>query len=506
MVRVVGRAKTVNYDQERNMDLSIRFFERDRQGRHGKSVKGFTLIELMVVVVIIGLISAFLVPMILGLRDKETPSETSVPKEVKTIVSEKEPDFEKKTATKTLSIAPITESAEVKVKLVARNYLHRLKVYTLFDATFRGRFIFRNPSDDLDQIRLEFPFPEGTTQARDVSLKFLDVSGKFIEPDGVTYDLKGMWWVGYLPKDKEIEAQVTYGAQGYDRFVYEGPGAGRAGAFKLTMALEGVTTEFIPAETLQPTTVGPGHLEWDYRNLVTDRKVIVELPGAMSPIGRIILLSELAGLAIFLFGLGFLYLSELKQPGRLDNFRWGDFLLLALNYFLFFIIFMVFSLGGEMGTWTAMGLSGVLSLPLLVVHAWRILDGAFALTRVLPLTVFTLAIVINGVYGGDYRKFIFIGFAVTVIALLTFTYKKWMEGRRTHCEAKKRKSEEQKSLEMEKNKNEKTESERVEKRRSMERKLKKPFEETATQLNRLEALAEEANMIIEYLLRKLQTN
>ena len=56
----------------------------------------------------------------------------------------------------------------------------------------------------------------------------------------------------------------------------------------------------------------------------------------MSPTGRAILFLRLAGLAVLLFGLGFIYLNDLKEPGRLDSFRWGHFLLLALTYSLFF--------------------------------------------------------------------------------------------------------------------------------------------------------------------------
>ena len=88
---------------------------------------------------------------------------------------------------------------------------------------------------------------------------------------------------------------------------------------RLELTLEGVTSEFIPAETLKPTLVEPHRLVWDFENLITDRKIIVELPGTLSPIGRIILLSKLAGFAVLLFGAGFLYMSELSQPGRLDG-------------------------------------------------------------------------------------------------------------------------------------------------------------------------------------------
>ena len=63
------------------------------------------------------------------------------------------------------TVIPITESADVNVRLVASNYVHRLKVYTLFDATFEGRFVFKNKSQQQERIKLFFPLPEGTTQA-----------------------------------------------------------------------------------------------------------------------------------------------------------------------------------------------------------------------------------------------------------------------------------------------------------------------------------------------------
>lgn len=474
------------------------FFTKYKKSPQFNNFKGFSLIELMIVVVIIGIISAVLVPFLLGMREKDGLKKESVAKDIKSTVSEVQKAAAKETLKEPPSIIPVTKSADVNVKLIARNYLHRLKVYTLFDATFEGGFIFMNNSDHEDRIKLEFPFPEGTTQARNVSLKFLDSYNKLYEPNGVIYTLRGIKWIGPLSKGKELIAKVTYGAQGYDKFVYEGPGAGRAGSFRLTMALEGVTSEFIPAETLQPSSVRPGYLEWNFDNLVTNRKIIVELPGVMSPIGRIILLSELAGLAIFLFGIGFLYLSELKQPGRLDNFRWGDFFLLALNYFLFFIVFMVFSLGGEIGTWPAMVLSALLSLPLLMIHVWRLLDKSFALTRVLPLTIFTLAIVINGVYGGQFRKYIFIGFAVMTIALVTLTYKRWLEKRKEHKEAKSLEIEEQGRQERERKKSEEKEKKRAEKRRSTEEKLKTAVHEGGQRLSDLEGLAAEAKMLLEY--------
>jgi hypothetical protein len=72
-----------------------------------------------------------------------------------------------------------------------------------------------------------------------------------------------------------------------------------------------------------------------------------------------------------------------------------------------------------------MAVSAVFSLPLLVLHVSRVLNLGFAVTRVLPLAVFTLGLVIDGVYGGRFRDYIFIGAVVIVMGCLTVTYRGW---------------------------------------------------------------------------------
>ena len=168
---------------------------------------------------------------------------------------------------------------------------------------------------------------------------------------------------------------------------------------------------------------------WQFKSLVSDRPIVIEIPGDQSPLGKVMLLFRLMAVAVLLFGAGFWYLSEQKEPGMLDCFRWGHFFLLALTYSLFFIIFSVLSFQGELKTGVTMAIAALFSLPLLILHVSRVVGFKFALTRVLPLTLFTLILVINGVYGGHFRDTIFIIGVILVIGYLTITYDKWTSGR-----------------------------------------------------------------------------
>jgi hypothetical protein len=74
-------------------------------------------------------------------------------------------------------------------------------------------------------------------------------------------------------------------------------------------------------------------------------------------------------------------------------------------------------------------IAAVFSLPLLLLHVTRVINLTFAYRRALPLAIFTLGLVINGVYGGEARDYVFIIAVIFVIAYLTITYEKWEEGR-----------------------------------------------------------------------------
>jgi hypothetical protein len=146
----------------------------------------------------------------------------------------------------------------------------------------------------------------------------------------------------------------------------------------------------------------------------------------------VLFLWRFVAVAVALFGAGFLYLSEQVRPGQLDRFRLGHFLLLAITFSLFFAIFTVLEFHGHLGTVPAMIVSAIFSLPLLVLHVAAFLGLWFALTRVLPLAVFSLGLVINGVYGGPAQDYIFTGAAVVIIAYLTATFPRWAAGRARH--------------------------------------------------------------------------
>jgi hypothetical protein len=198
---------------------------------------------------------------------------------------------------------------------------------------------------------------------------------------------------------------------------------------RIVLDLPGVPSRTIPDDALQPSSVAPEQVRWEFQNLVSDRHITVQIPAAQAPLARALVLTRLVAVAVLLFGAGFWFLSEQARPGQLDRFRLGHFLLLALTYSLFFVIFAVLEVDGQLRTTQSLATSAVFSLPLLVLHVSRVLDLRFAITRVIPLALFTLGLVLIGVYAGAYRDYAYIGAIVFVIAYVTLGYEGWAAGR-----------------------------------------------------------------------------
>jgi len=378
-----------------------------------------TLVELMVVVAIIAGIAVVGMPLLLRKLDRAPADRAPAA-----------PPAAAPTRPATVTVdrrlpVPRLRDARVVVRLEPHHRLHGLTAHTAYTARVQARYRFT--ADDAGRGRLRFAFPELVSEAWDASLK---LDGR--EPAGAVYSRGGIEWSGPMDR-RPLVAEVSYAVRGRERFEITLPGRGRSGRVQVELKMAGLGSELVPETSLQPTAAAPGQLSWRFANLVTDRRIVVELPAATTPVGRLLLLSKLVGLAVLLFGAGFWYLSERRSPGALAAFRWPHFLLLALNYSLFFIAFAVLGFDQER-PWTALGMAGALSLPPLLLHVGRLADWRFSLSRGAPLTLLSLAVVLWGVYAPGSARYFYVGLSLVAVAFVTVTFPRWSAARRRERE------------------------------------------------------------------------
>jgi prepilin-type N-terminal cleavage/methylation domain-containing protein len=379
--------------------------------------RGFTLIELMFVVGLIALLMGVVLPLAIG-RLQKAPQKNV-------------PQLEQ--APLTVEVAegvrqPTTESSSFYVELRARQELEGWQVRTRYHARVEAIYVIRN--QDARELRLAFPFPSGMTEARSVSLAKKERDG-WVEPSGVSYDLGAIRWVGAVEPGEAISLRVSYESEGRDAFVYDVAGSGRTGSVTAEMTLLGVERPIVSAHSLPPTATSDGKIVWSFDRLLTNERIRVELPPGPSPLGRMILLCQLAALAVLLFGAGFWYLSELDRPGRLDRFHSTHFFLLAGNHSLFFAV-VAFAGDPRVG----ISLGALVSLPLLYVHTSRFTDSKFARTRVVPLAALTLAMVVIAVYLPWLRPALALSSGALGAAFVTLTYRNFSARRAQYREEK----------------------------------------------------------------------
>lgn len=386
--------------------------------RHGRPA--FTLIELTVVVVIVSFLFAVIIPLFLRPGHKKPPAPGTEAAQQHLVRRPPAPRAGLPTAD-----LPELDGVAATIQLIVSEQRVGIDVFTHYDAHYHARFLVRRPGEG--PIRLEVPFPEGTIEARDVALRMETPAG-LREPTGVGYGPAGIRWVG-APPAVVTPFEVDFVTRGGDTFAYNLPPAARTRSLDVSVEIAGASGFVVPDSSLQPTSVGPGGLQWRMRNLVTDRPLRIALPVADTPLGRAMHLFRLAGVALLLFGAGFWYLGDLRKPGQLNDFRWGHFLLLALTYCTFFVTFAVLEFHGHLATPWSLALAAGISLPLLLLHVSRILGRRFALRDVLPLASVTFGLVVTGVYGSAWRDYVFLVAGVAAVAFVTTTFPAWRAGR-----------------------------------------------------------------------------
>lgn len=365
--------------------------------------RAFTLMELMIVVAIFAIISAILVPNFVKARQRGLHKQAEARKEAPVPRGGQ---------------LPVLERGQIELQLTPRSRQQGME--TGYEVTYQGVFQV-TPVSLTAPTRLEFWFPREASSVREASLEFL-AGGRRYEPEKVVYTSQRVVWIGPLPLNLE-QVQLSYVAAGREQLVYDLPEAARLGTLDLSVTGD-LSRASVASWSLQPTETRPGRLCWHFSNLVSRLPIAFELEP--SPLARVGTLFRLTGLAVLLFGLGLWYLAELYRPGALSQFRLGGFFLLALSYSTFFMIFAVLGFHQDVSLLTAFWVSLVCWAPPLVMHVAHVVDRRFAVRLALPLGVFTLLLVVNGVYGGPWRDYVYVASAVGCVAFLTTTYQRWL--------------------------------------------------------------------------------
>jgi len=375
--------------------------------------RGFTLIELIIVVAVIAVIAAILVPAVTKVahdkkaQDRRKAAALATPNHAHPLQGKKQRVLLADLAAFELDVDWNTRFQRAGMDLVPINRL-----------VATGEVLVDRGNEDLE---IFIPFPVATEAVRQASVWRRTDEGRerFRE---VVVSRHGI--LVHKPGGQAIEIAFDLSIPGKVLWPLPPVRLEQVDIEISTSKPEGILPRVL--EDSLPAEATVGKLAWQYPQLATSGSLLLQAPTSAAPMGHSLLLFRLTGLAVLLFGAGFWYLTEQDSPGILHNFRWGHFLLLALTYSQFFVVFAVLAIFGGMSPLLAMAIAAAVSLPLLTFHVAKVVNARFAILRILPFAAMTLLAVVGGVYAGPARVYVILAIGVFCMAYLTITYSQWL--------------------------------------------------------------------------------
>jgi prepilin-type N-terminal cleavage/methylation domain-containing protein len=372
--------------------------------------RAFTLIELMVVVAIMAVITAILVPAFLRARSKGSEAAKQATAEVAAVPQEP-PSGQ----------LPLTAVVELQMSLEPEPLRVGFDVLNRYRFNHEGRYLFEQSAGP---TVIQIPLAVNHRALDQFKVLRRNDQGEWAVPENLVMAANWLAWVE--EGDSPVEVEVRYQSEGEEELWLELPPAGLHK--KIAANLDGPDSLTVPPQGLRFSQ----HGVWERNEILSPPPLVVELPVLEDPLSRVVRLFRYTGLAVLLFGGGFWYLGELHRPGALGRFRFGSFALLAVNYSMFFVCFAVLGFHEVVTPFQNLLISAALTAPILAFQVAQILDWKFSLAHAVPLSLATLGLVFNGVYGGDYRDYVYLGYALMSGLLLTLSYRPFM----TNWEAK----------------------------------------------------------------------